>query len=568
MPYSEIPAMSVINVRDRQITVKVVYYGPAAGGKTTSLQAIHRILDPAEAVQLVTLATAGDKTLFFDFLPIDLGVIGGFKLRVQGFTVPGQVQYALTRRYVLAGADGIIFVANSDPARPGENVESVQDLRENLNVNGLDPKSIPLVLQYNKRDLPDALSVEQLAEDVRFRPVPEYETTATEGLGVFGAFRDLVGRAVMKIAEEARVDARAAQAQVFGKLDGYYEKAEKRPAADPDASTVVISIPDGTEPASDDPRDLLGNAIESGVQLSRLYAEVNVARRRLELSLKTAHALNRLSRRLLGAETPGFVWKEFHRTCQDDVPTSASSLLICPGRGLTPVAADLEGLDEEPLLAAIGDRASTFLGELEGPVVYTEADQPDVLAAIRESATSVRAFAVVPVTARGSLRGAVILYRSGGHPPFHLNDTRFLAAAADLASLGLARALHERELAAEAGTEPNGTTAADVAREIGRPLATLQSSLAALGGLVDEIGRSHRRLTKAADRGEMSAVQLSLADPDVGEARESLADIVTDAGDQASRIALKLRMMMRAATAAPSDTVRKSRKADPAAEGA
>jgi GAF domain-containing protein len=351
------------------------------------------------------------------------------------------------------------------------------------------------------------------------------------------------------------------------RLDALYEAAGGRPDAAAESETVVVPMPDDAEPGTGDATELLGHAIDSGVQLSRLYAEGNVARRRLELSLKTAHALNRLSRRLLGAETPGIVWKEFHRTCVDEVPAAASSLLICPGRGLAPRAVELQGLDEDPLLEAFGDRLVTFMEEQNGPALISEADDQELFSTIRESASGIRALAVAPVFARGSFRGALALYRSGGHPPFHLSDQRFLSAAADLVSLGLTRALHERELAASVDADPTGATAADAAREIGRPLATLQSSLDALGGIVEEIGRAHRRMAKATDRGELSAVRMAIDDPDLREATESLGDIVQDAGEQASRIALKLRMLLRAAPR-PSRPAPVSREADPARDQA
>jgi len=556
--------MSVINVRDRLITLKVVYYGPAAGGKTTSLQAIHRVLDPEATVQLVTLATAGDKTLFFDFLPIDLGTLGGFRLRVQGFTVPGQVKYALTRRYVVAGADAVIFVANSDPACPRENAESLSDLDENLRANGLNANTVPLVIQYNKRDLPDARELDDLSAEVRFRPVPEYETTATTGQGVFAAFRDAIGRAVMNVAADARVDPRGAQSQVYAKLDAYYDRNEPLPSAGADAATVVVPMSDGAEPETGDPKELLGHALDSGVQLSRMFAEVNVARRRLETAVKSANALNQLARRLLAAETPGQVWKEFYRVCRDHVPASCSSLLIRRNAGDPLEAAELDGIDAEPLLAAIGEDGTKVLTELTEPTALNERDEPEIIAAVRQTAADVRALLVAPISARGRFRGAVVFYRGGGHPPFHLKDTRMLSSAASFTSMGLARALHERELAAAAAGNGSGVSALDVAEGIGRPLATLTSSVDALGSLVTEIERAFRRMDAAVERpGEsdvLSAIRLSLADPDLLQARTGLRSIAEDAADQASRISLKLRMLLRPR----SDSEKTHREADPA----
>jgi len=180
--------MGYINLADKTINAKLVYYGVGLGGKTTSLQAIHEILCPRNEVKLVSINTDQDATLLFDFLPLNLGSVEGFKIRIQGFTVPGQPKYRLMRKYVLSGADAVVFVIDSQAARLEENLKSLEDLRNNLIANGLSPETIPLVLQYNKRDLPDLVSLEELDEKFKWRDVPAFPTIATEGEGVFEAF--------------------------------------------------------------------------------------------------------------------------------------------------------------------------------------------------------------------------------------------------------------------------------------------------------------------------------------------------------------------------------------------
>ncbi len=146
----------------RQVKLKVVYYGPGLCGKTTCLQYIHRVTDPQRRTKLYTLNTASDRTLFFDLLGLDLGRVRGYKLTLQLYTVPGQVQYNATRRAVLGGCDGVMFVADSQRALAKANEESLANLMENLRANGLDPDTVPIVLTYNKRDLPDVLSRAEL----------------------------------------------------------------------------------------------------------------------------------------------------------------------------------------------------------------------------------------------------------------------------------------------------------------------------------------------------------------------------------------------------------------------
>lgn len=183
--------MSLVNYATREITCKIVYYGPGRSGKTTNLHYIHDQVPRDRKGNLVSLATQTDRTLFFDFLPLDLGAISGFTTRLQLYTVPGQVYYATTRKLVLQGADGIVFVADSQARQRDENIESLQDMHANLAEQGVDARSVPLVLQYNKQDLPQdmILDVEQLDEELNFRGVPSFAAGAVRGEGVFETLR-------------------------------------------------------------------------------------------------------------------------------------------------------------------------------------------------------------------------------------------------------------------------------------------------------------------------------------------------------------------------------------------
>jgi signal recognition particle receptor subunit beta len=181
--------VSSVNLHTREISVKVVYYGPGLGGKTSSLQFIHRALKPDSRGQLVSLATGVDRTLYFDFLPVRLPRLRGFAVRVQLYTVPGQVHYNSTRKLVLTGADGVVFVADSQRSRLAANVESLENLVENLREQGLALKSLPWVLQLNKRDAPDKVPVAELEAKLNAFKVPSFESVATTGTGVFDALK-------------------------------------------------------------------------------------------------------------------------------------------------------------------------------------------------------------------------------------------------------------------------------------------------------------------------------------------------------------------------------------------
>jgi signal recognition particle receptor subunit beta len=183
--------MSLVNYSTREITSKIVYYGPGRSGKTTNLQYIHGQVPEDRRGRMVSLATETDRTLFFDFLPLDLGTISGFQTRFQLYTVPGQVYYDATRKLVLQGADGVVFVADSQRAQRDENVESFRNLQVNLLEHGVDPRTIPIVLQYNKRDLPDVMSVEEMDDLLNYRDLPRFEAQALGGIGVFDTLKGI-----------------------------------------------------------------------------------------------------------------------------------------------------------------------------------------------------------------------------------------------------------------------------------------------------------------------------------------------------------------------------------------
>jgi mutual gliding-motility protein MglA len=177
--------MTFINYAVREINCKIVYYGPGLGGKTTNLQYIYDRTNASSRGRLISLATETERTLFFDFLPLELGEIRGFKARFHLYTVPGQVFYDASRKLILRGVDGIIFVADSQESRMEANAESIRNLDKNLSEQGYDIATIPYVLQLNKRDLPTAVAVDEMYRRLNIKGEPTFEATATTGAGVF-----------------------------------------------------------------------------------------------------------------------------------------------------------------------------------------------------------------------------------------------------------------------------------------------------------------------------------------------------------------------------------------------
>lgn len=188
--------MSFVNYHTKEINCKIVYYGPGLGGKTTNIQYIYQKTSTNNKGQMITLNTENERTLFFDFLPLDLGEIRGFKTRFHLYTVPGQVFYEASRKLILRGVDGLVFVADSQVERMEANIESYQGLERNLTEQGYDISKVPMVMQWNKRDLPNIVPVEDLQFQLNKRKFPAFEAVATNGKGVFETLK-MVSKSVL-----------------------------------------------------------------------------------------------------------------------------------------------------------------------------------------------------------------------------------------------------------------------------------------------------------------------------------------------------------------------------------
>jgi len=191
--------VSFINYSSREINVKIVYYGPGLCGKTTNLQFIYRRTNPDQKGKLISLATETERTLFFDFLPLSLGEIKGFKIRFHLYTVPGQVFYAASRKLILKGVDGIVFVADSQLERMESNMESIDDLQINLAEQGYELDKLPFTIQYNKRDLPSIVPVEDMDRVLNPRNVPWFEGVAVTGKGVFETLKAVARQVLFEL---------------------------------------------------------------------------------------------------------------------------------------------------------------------------------------------------------------------------------------------------------------------------------------------------------------------------------------------------------------------------------
>ena len=191
--------MTFINYASKEINCKIVYYGPGLCGKTTNLQYIYNKTAPEAKGKMISLATEADRTLFFDFLPLDLGTIRGFKTRFHLYTVPGQVFYDASRKLILKGVDGVIFVADSQEERNEANVESIRNLEYNLHEHGFDLKEIPYALQFNKRDLPTSMPADRMYRTLNYKREPTFEAVATTGQGVFDTLKSVAKQILIEL---------------------------------------------------------------------------------------------------------------------------------------------------------------------------------------------------------------------------------------------------------------------------------------------------------------------------------------------------------------------------------
>ena len=191
--------MTFINYASREINCKIVYYGPGLCGKTTNLQYIYDTTAPTAKGKLISLATETDRTLFFDFMPLELGTVRGFKTRFHLYTVPGQVFYDASRKLILKGVDGVVFVADSQDERMDANIESLYNLEENLQANGYDLSKIPYVLQLNKRDLPNVIPADEMVSELRRKDEPVHEAIASKGNGVFDTLKSVAKQVLTEL---------------------------------------------------------------------------------------------------------------------------------------------------------------------------------------------------------------------------------------------------------------------------------------------------------------------------------------------------------------------------------
>jgi mutual gliding-motility protein MglA len=432
----------------RTLFAKLVYYGPALGGKTTNLRALHRIVDPQATSMLLTIQTSDDRTLFFDLLPVEMGQILGHRVALKLYTVPGQVRYDATRRIVLAGADAVVFVADSSRGREAENRGSLENLRINLRANGLDPAAVPILFQFNKQDLADAAPPGEVARWLGTDPARGFPAVATNAEGVLETFiaaaRAMVERLASLAARKTHEPLEPAAlgkevdrafAPCLARLRAKAKTAPTAPAAKDGSSTSVVLGGD----------DLLEQSLKTSLVLGERAATENARAERLD---READALRRLSDSLRR------VGLSFDRRLIADAALASAGEILGAARVTLVREGTGDGLEAErtwkgaadPLLGFPEGRA--LAASLVRGGITTVVD--DLTAEIRVSPppagiAGLRAVAAVPVGREP--RTTLLAYAPAPDGAFAETDVRFLSTVAGHLAAGLEKARVHRELA-------------------------------------------------------------------------------------------------------------------------
>jgi len=482
----------------RQIRIKIVYYGPALGGKTTCLQQIHRATDPERRTKLYSLNTASDRTLFFDLLSLNLGRIRGFRLAMQLYTVPGQVQYDATRRAVLSGADGVVFVADSQVDQADANRESLEDLWQNLAANGIDREAIPIVLQYNKRDLRPVLTVEELDAALNsWRRVPAFPTVAISGVGLLETFAAISELTLVSVADKLGVGASSpAVERLVGQVKialGPLLRAEaERPQGTGDDVEVMKPLAEAdSESGALSEEALVAEAVRANLTMTDLNSRLDATRRQLERKVRVLAGITELGRAVSGTSDPGEVLRHLLASTVALLDVQGAAVLHLPDSGEMREVVT-HGLRHDPLLHTpdeVGESLAIGILNLRSPRLVTREldDETSFLMSSLERAGYGSGIAV-PLVAHDRIVGLLTAYGGRERTDLDEDDLQLASVLAGVAAAGYTSAAAWRRL-----EELNRSLEDQVAERT----LELRSSLEEVRRLAAEITEKHHLLEDA-----------------------------------------------------------------------
>jgi len=441
--------MAVFDFKGKALALKVVYYGCALGGKTTNLATLHRLTDPENRQGLVSIATKQDRTLFFDLLPIDLGQVAGLTVRVKVYTVPGQVHYELTRRQVLLGADAVVLVIDSSPAVQDGNAWAAENLRLNLRHVGLDPDAVPVVLQWNKRDLPDARPVKELEARFNTRELPAAESVATTGVGVVETFVLAVEAALCAAYDKAGKKA-PSEEELERMVSRPLETARQNAPAMPDAASPVFEHTFDSDAYRDewadkgrdrqivDQETLLAEAVQTGMELAEQLDGLRSAQATNARRQKMFGMLNHLGVQLSDPARPALP-KNLLRELLAACGRRQGSLLLFQHGASRMDEREVVPPGDDPLNVAVASLGSTAfrLSQGEKPRLVKDLSSEVFFDAVPPGAENLASCFVVPVSCAGTKFGALLAYSLLDERQFAPAELDFWATAAILLGLSL-----------------------------------------------------------------------------------------------------------------------------------
>ena len=437
----------------RQIKIKVVYYGPAVGGKTTCLQHIHRTTDPERRTKLYSLNTASDRTLFFDLLSLNLGRIRGFRLTLQLYTVPGQVQYDATRRTVLAGADGVVFVADSQLHQRKANVESLENLWQNMAANGLDRQTIPIVLQYNKRDLEDIQTVEEMDAALNTEQRPSFETIAITGDGVLDAFAAISERSLAAVADKLGVGTNPQaverlQQQMRTAIQPFMEQGEEPPPAD---DVEVISPAQNIDVGEVMSEEMLvAEAVRANVAMTDLNIRLDNLSRQLQRKVRVMGNISDFGAAVSNERDPAKVLRLLITNAIRLLQLQGASVLIVPGSGLLREAV-VHGFTKDPILNSKDETGPSTIARLldakkpELVAPGNENEEESMLLSVVEKSGFASA-AAIPLVTQDKVVGLLTAYGDNERAILDEDDVQLATVLASTAAMGYANAIAWKQM--------------------------------------------------------------------------------------------------------------------------
>jgi signal transduction histidine kinase/signal recognition particle receptor subunit beta len=438
----------------RQIKIKIVYYGPAVGGKTTCLQHIHRVTDPQRRTKLYSLNTAADRTLFFDLLSLNLGRIRGFRLALQLYTVPGQVQYDATRRTVLAGTDGVVFVADSQVSQREANLESLENLWVNMAAIGLDRKSVPVVLQYNKRDLDPIQTVEEMGAALNADKYAAFPTIAISGEGILEAFTAVGEKTLASVADKLGV---GTSPQAIARLQEQMRKAmqpfmagegETPPAAEDVEVTVTAPQVEAGEVLSEDV--LISEAVRANLAMTDVTTRLDIVSRQLERKVRVMDSISQFGHSVSNQRDPAKVLRLLITEAIRLLQLQGASVIIIPGNGRVREAV-VHGFKQDPLLHAADSTGASIATAILNhgiPRLFArelgDGDDGAALAAVEAAGFS--SALAVPMMTQEKIVGMLTAFGDNERADLDEDDLQLATVLASTAAMGYANAIAWRQM--------------------------------------------------------------------------------------------------------------------------